>query len=226
MARKLSRMGRRAPFLSLAAAALAAQFAMAQGEIQVTAPGGVVENPFFAPQPSQPKPRIVAEEPQPVRRGVTTYQNPFANMSKAPPIDTSLRPGPVSRWQRPAIPGNEPSAIKSAVLSPAQTTASGSQAQSMGSIAAGRSVATTRGNANCADRPNVLRSPHQFRPDHSLHTDAANSTRLGHCGGEAERLRLRRPVRPHSKSRRTRRRFRPNLLKQLQSLRSLPNRTR
>ena len=54
---------------------------------------------------------------------LTTYQNPFANMSKAPPIDTSLRPGPVSRWQRPAIPGNDLSAIKSAVLSQAQTAA-------------------------------------------------------------------------------------------------------
>ncbi len=39
-------------------------------------------------------------------------------MSKAPPVDTSLRPGPVSRWQRPVLPHEEPSPIRSAVLSP------------------------------------------------------------------------------------------------------------
>ena len=38
-------------------------------------------------------------------------------MSKSPPIDSSLRPGPISRWQHPLIPATEPSAIKAAVLS-------------------------------------------------------------------------------------------------------------
>lgn len=126
MARTLSRIGRRAsPWVLTVAAALTAQIAWTQGEIGVTSPNSVVENPFFA---AELKPPIVPEEPEPaakqtVSRAPKTYQNPFANVSSAPPIDTSLRPGPVSRWQRPNIPRSEPSPIKSALLSPPQGTA-------------------------------------------------------------------------------------------------------
>lgn len=125
MARKLSRIGRRAsPWVLTVAAALTAQVAWAQSEIGVTAPNAVVDNPFFA---AELKPPIVPEEPeptapQPVRRAPKTYQNPFANVSNAPPIDSSLRPGPVSRWQRPNIPHSEPSPIKTALLNPPQRT--------------------------------------------------------------------------------------------------------
>lgn len=122
MAGKLSRTGWRASFLLLAAAvSLAAQLACAEGEIQVNAPSNVIENPFVTskpgPQPAAEAPQAAVEAPQPAKRGLTTYQNPFANMSKAPPMDTSLRPGPVSRWQRPNLPHDVPSAVKSAVIS-------------------------------------------------------------------------------------------------------------
>jgi tetratricopeptide (TPR) repeat protein len=50
-------------------------------------------------------------------RRAIAYQNPFAATSKSPPVDTSLRPGPISRWRHPVIPGDEASAIKTALLS-------------------------------------------------------------------------------------------------------------
>jgi len=116
MARKLSILEWSATRLVLAASVLfAAEQAAAEGELQVTTPTNVLQNPFVA---SQPKPRVVVEEPQTTPHGPVAYQNPFANMSKAPPIDSSLRPGPVSRWQHPVIPHEEPSVIKSAVLAP------------------------------------------------------------------------------------------------------------
>ncbi len=37
-------------------------------------------------------------------------------MSKAPPVDTSLRPGPISRWRRPNFHTDQTSPIKSALL--------------------------------------------------------------------------------------------------------------
>ncbi len=114
MARKLSKMKWcTASTVLVAGAAFAVQRARAEGDVQVTQPNTVVENPFVA---SQPKPRIASEEPQSTDRGPITYQNPFANASKAPPIDTSIRPGPISRWQHPIIPRSEPSVIKAAVL--------------------------------------------------------------------------------------------------------------
>ena len=126
MARKLSIIAPRLVACSCAAMlTLADGFVWAQVDVQVTKPNNVVENPYVA---SQPKPRTVTEEPQAAPHGPITYQNPFANMSKSPPIDNSLRPGPISRWQHPAIPVSEPSAIKAAVLTvpslPPSTTSS------------------------------------------------------------------------------------------------------
>lgn len=126
MARKLSRIGRRgSPWVLTVVAALTAQVAWAQSEIGVTSPNSVVDNPFYA---AELKPVIVPEEPQPtakqtVSRAPKTYQNPFANSSNEPPIDSSLRPGPVSRWRRPSIRRGESSTIKTALLNPAQGTA-------------------------------------------------------------------------------------------------------
>jgi tetratricopeptide (TPR) repeat protein len=117
MARKLSVIA------SLTALSLAANLsfallqARAEGEVQSTAPKAVVDNPYAPSVASQPTPRVVAEEPESAPRGPVTYQNPFAHQSKAPPIDSSQRPGPASRWQRPLIPNSEPSAVKSAILS-------------------------------------------------------------------------------------------------------------
>ncbi len=86
----------------------------AQEDIQVNEPTDVIENPFAA---KKPKPRVVLEEPQTSHRAPITYQNPFAAMSKSPPVDTSLRPGPVSRWQPMRDADDEDSMIKSAILS-------------------------------------------------------------------------------------------------------------
>ncbi len=114
MARKLSVI---AQFVAFVAIAASAQFdssvLRADGDIEVSKPSGVVGNPFAT---SELKPRIVAEEPQDSPHSPTTYQNPFANASKAPPIDASLRNGPVSRWQFPAILPNQASAVRAAVL--------------------------------------------------------------------------------------------------------------
>src|SRR4051812_17531008 len=115
MARKLSIVAPSIVARSFSAIlTIAVSFVRAEGEIQVADPKSVVDNPYVA---SQPKPRTVAEEPQAAPRGPISYQNPFANISKAPPIDPSLRPGPVSRWQHPTIPAAESSPIKAAVLS-------------------------------------------------------------------------------------------------------------
>jgi len=97
---------------------IAAEAVYGQDNIAVTAPNSVIENPFAV---TEPVPPIVPEEPQapakvPARRGPTSYQNPFANTSKAPPMDTSLRPGPVSRWRRPTIPSAAVSPIRAAVV--------------------------------------------------------------------------------------------------------------
>jgi tetratricopeptide (TPR) repeat protein len=118
MARKQSRRARIAPLIVVAAAAFAALRALAETKLEVTAPANIVENPFAV---MRPQAKVAAEEPQISARKSTPYQNPFSNMSKAPPIEPSLKPGPVSRWQRPQIPHDEPSAIKSAMLLPPVT---------------------------------------------------------------------------------------------------------
>ena len=61
-------------------------------------------------------------------------------MSKAPPIDTSLRPGPVSRWQRPIMPPNEPSAIKVSRFIAALKCEAGCQAQSWDQLPPGETL--------------------------------------------------------------------------------------
>ncbi|HEX4413699.1 MAG TPA: hypothetical protein VH107_08725, partial [Lacipirellulaceae bacterium] len=128
MARKLSIIAPRIATCSFALVlAGIGSFVRAESNVQVAEPKGAVENPYAS---SQTQPRIVAEEPQTAPRGPITYQNPFANLSKAPPIDNSFRAGPISRWQHPIIPPSEPSAIKTAVLTvPAipQTSASDTQ---------------------------------------------------------------------------------------------------
>jgi tetratricopeptide (TPR) repeat protein len=116
MARKPSQLVWTAAPLAAAIVLSITALVFAQDEIKVTAPKSDFENPFLA---TGTKPAIVAEEPQSARRDPTTYQNPFANMSKAPPIDPTLRPGPVSRWQHPVVPRSAAAVTKSSVLSPA-----------------------------------------------------------------------------------------------------------
>jgi tetratricopeptide (TPR) repeat protein len=128
MARKLSRIEWRGACCLLAAlSSWPAQTLFAEDGIQVSTPTNTFDNPFVKPAPTaSPKPRIVAEEPprtvaeepQVARRLPTTYQNPFANMAKTPPVDSFSRPGPVSRWQRPDVPDSDKSLIKSAMSFP------------------------------------------------------------------------------------------------------------
>ena len=68
------------------------------------------------PQQSERTQTVAEPKPKNLRRQIA-YQNPFAATSKAPPVDTSLRPGPISRWRHPVIPGSDQTAVKSAVLS-------------------------------------------------------------------------------------------------------------
>ena len=137
MARKLSLIARRISSALVAGSFLfAADGALAQTETSSTDSPKVVDNPFAKTQ-ARPKPpapltassstqtQTVAEPLQKTNRRPITYQNPFAAAAKSPPVDTSLRPGPISRWRRPSIPGENPTAIKSALLaSPAGEPAS------------------------------------------------------------------------------------------------------
>ncbi len=127
MARKLSKIARRISNLVLAGGvSVAANTLLAQSEPQVISPPSVIENPFISAQPKLQPSQLrgesqtltAPEQQQAKHRRPITYQNPFAAASKSPPEDTSLRPGPISRWRHPVIPGEETSVVKSAMLSP------------------------------------------------------------------------------------------------------------
>jgi tetratricopeptide (TPR) repeat protein len=92
----------------------AAELGLAETEIQVSSPPTYVENPFAT---GAPPADVVADEPEMPRRGPTTYQNPFATMTSAPPIEIPMRPGPVSRWRRRFEPLDDTSPVKAAILS-------------------------------------------------------------------------------------------------------------
>src|SRR5437868_10102991 len=107
MARKLSNLARSATRLTtIVLACVIAHFAFGQEPTQS------IENPFAAKQPKAASPSTTAEKQVP--HHAPTYQNPFSAASKKPPVDTSLRPGPVSRWQHPVIPKDEATSIKTA----------------------------------------------------------------------------------------------------------------
>jgi len=109
MARKLSNLALSATRLAAALlGCLIAQLVFAQESTQT------IENPFASKKPQVASPSITIENQAPHR--APTYQNPFSAASKKPPVDTSLRPGPVSRWQHPVVPKDEATSIKTAVL--------------------------------------------------------------------------------------------------------------
>jgi tetratricopeptide (TPR) repeat protein len=125
MARKLSQVARQITYLLIAGvAAVSANTSSAQSEAPTAESPKVIDNPFLSAQPqSQPplqsssKSQTVSEPQQKPHRRTIAYQNPFASASKSPPVDTSLRPGPISRWRHPVIPSEESSGVKSALLS-------------------------------------------------------------------------------------------------------------
>jgi tetratricopeptide (TPR) repeat protein len=115
MARKLSQTAQWMTFILTAGSILlAATTLSAQSESQTADSPKVVDNPFIS---AQTQSQTVSEPQQKSHRHPVAYQNPFSAASKSPPVDTSLRPGPISRWRHPVIPGEEPSAVKSAMLS-------------------------------------------------------------------------------------------------------------
>ncbi len=115
IARMLSVIARQGSCLLAAlSVSMAAEIGLAETELQVSTPATVVENPFAT---GAPPADVVAEEPELPRRGPTTYQNPFATMSSAPPIEIPTRPGPVSRWRRQFEPLDDTSPVKAAILS-------------------------------------------------------------------------------------------------------------
>jgi tetratricopeptide (TPR) repeat protein len=122
MARKLSTIAPRIVGLLIAGGvSLAANCLLAQQGQPADDPLKFIDNPFVkAQRQAEPESRSAAqaasERPQPQQRRPVTYQNPFSATSKAPPVDTSLRPGPLSRWRHPVIPGHESSTVKSAVM--------------------------------------------------------------------------------------------------------------
>jgi hypothetical protein len=114
MARKLSNIAYWITFFLIAGSIfLAESTSSAQTEPPSADSPKVVDNPFIS---AQPQPQTFSEPQQKSHRPPIAYQNPFTAASKSPPVDTSLRPGPLSRWRHPAIPGDDSSAIKSAVL--------------------------------------------------------------------------------------------------------------
>src|SRR3954465_14059780 len=114
MARKLSNLARSATHLTAAVlSCVIAQVVFAQEPTQT------IENPFASKPPKPDSPPPTTEKQTPHRASI--YQNPFSAASKKPPVDTSLRPGPVSRWKHPVLPKDEPTSIKTAVLSSTAT---------------------------------------------------------------------------------------------------------
>lgn len=127
MARKLSHFAPRLVCLTIAGGVtLVASGLLAQPSAQAVDPLKFIDNPFVAAksqpatntQSSQPQP--AADKSQPSQRRQVTYQNPFSATSKAPPVDTSLRPGPISRWRHPDPPASK-SPIKSALMATPQS---------------------------------------------------------------------------------------------------------
>ncbi len=120
MARKLSRIAKYGCLGLVAAGFLpAAESARAQSTVQVSeSPQPIIQNPFATR--ANPQPNLVADEPASPRRVPTTYHNPFAMRSKLPPTDLPQRAGAMSRWQRSSSLTNDPSSVKSAILSGVQ----------------------------------------------------------------------------------------------------------
>src|SRR4051812_16905415 len=101
MARKLSQIAQWMTFVLIAGStSLSANTSPAQSEPQTADSPTVADNPFIS---TQPQSQTVSEPPQKSRRPPIAYQNPFVAASKSPPVDTSLRPGPISRWRHPVI---------------------------------------------------------------------------------------------------------------------------
>ena len=115
MARKLSEFTRRAVHVSvMVVAPLAADKALAEEAPRESSKPVIIQNPFSS---GDPQPATVVKRSPPPRRDETIYRNPFAASSTAPPIVTPLLPGPTSRWRRSVLPFDEPSEIKTAILS-------------------------------------------------------------------------------------------------------------
>ena len=122
MARKLSEFTRGALHVSvMVVAPLAAEKALAEDRPRESAAPVIVENPFSS---GGPQPATVVKQSPPQPRGEIIYRNPFAAGSATPPIATPLLPGPTSRWHRSVLLFDEPSAVKTAILSadPIQNT--------------------------------------------------------------------------------------------------------
>src|SRR4051812_29982271 len=114
MARKLSNFALSATRLTAAVlGCVIAQIVFAQE------PAQTIANPFASNGPKAAALSTTTEQQTPHR--APTYQNPFSAASKKPPVDTSLRPGPVSRWKHPVLPKDKPTSIKTAVLSSTAT---------------------------------------------------------------------------------------------------------
>jgi tetratricopeptide (TPR) repeat protein len=114
MARKPSRIARRsrAVFL-LIYLPFFAQAALAQEAIRVSEGAAAVENQFVSS--SGPGATARHADPQFSRRGPRSYEYPTASTS--PPLNIPLRPGPISRWQRPPLTVTERQGESTATLS-------------------------------------------------------------------------------------------------------------
>jgi tetratricopeptide (TPR) repeat protein len=120
MARKLSRIARHGSTTLTTILWLTAATASAQdshGDVHVSSPSGVVQNPFVERSESH----AVAAPEEPDTRGATIYRNPFATrrsapLKLAPPTALPARPGPLSRWQRSNLLADEPASVRSAIL--------------------------------------------------------------------------------------------------------------
>jgi tetratricopeptide (TPR) repeat protein len=118
MARKLSEITRRAVWLFATTGGLLAT-AQATADEPTPAAGApvMVQNPFVGRGHQS---SAQAKRATPIRESGAIYRNPFAPGSAAPPIEYPMLPGPMSRWRPSSSPLEEPSAVKTAILSAAQ----------------------------------------------------------------------------------------------------------
>jgi tetratricopeptide (TPR) repeat protein len=113
MARKPPLLRRKAYALStIAGISLSAGIAFAEDEIKATARSPVLSNPYAA----HSDPVRLPKHAQDSRGTSVVFRNPFAAKSPAPPLDGSSLPDPLSRWQRTAMPLDDPSPVKTAIL--------------------------------------------------------------------------------------------------------------
>jgi tetratricopeptide (TPR) repeat protein len=121
MARKLSKAARQVfsavTMLGIGSFALRAPAEETVIPVRVAEPKSkIIVNPFAVPGAARPAASELKQPPAP-RRLPLKYENPFSSKANKPPVDSPLRPGPVTRWRTPAGLADPSLAQKSVITS-------------------------------------------------------------------------------------------------------------